>query len=563
MQQPSEIPQQPLLLRQRQLEENDDENANANDDNTNTDDNDSSNNNMYSYQSNYWRRYDDQYFRDDDTADATEDDDDDSMYGTRASNNQNQDHQQSSSSSSANKNSHHHFYHGFYVLHASLALVCVFVGAIASGLYIGLLSLDPLLLVIKSRNTSAPQAERDRANHLLVLVTQERHPLIVTLLLINCLAAEAMPIFLQPMVQHSAVAIILSVLLVLVFGEILPSLLCTGVDQLVIASRLAPIVRGLMMLMYPIVMPIAYLMEALSNYASSASPLSKSASGVSGASSSEDDPYSSNLSNGGGGYGYACGGGHRPRIGYTRGELAVLIRVQHEERRALREQRRATMQQSSLSSLNEMDLSISNSLTQTLTMTGSTSLRSLRGGGRGYHRQVSAASIDSVDVNIMEGALSLKTRTAMDVFLGYHKVFCVPNDMVLDESNIFTIYASGYSRVPVYEDNNRRRIKGILMTRQLMVVKRANQTFSRRNSTGSDKNASNKSLSMTPAPPQLSDLTLYTPKCVAPETTLAEMINMFQKPKAGHMALVCARPSVGKEALESGFALPERAGLMG
>ena len=151
---------------------------------------------------------------------------------------------------------------------------------------------------------------------------------------------------------------------------------------------------------------------------------------------------------------------------------------------------------------------------------------------------------DGDEVMIMEGALQLKTKKAVDIYLSFHKVFCIASDMVLDDSNIFKIYASGYSRVPVYVNGDRRRVKGILLTRQLMVVKNPAQS------------------NMV-----VSDLQLHVPQCVAPTTNLVALVNLFQTGgsaiRAGHMALVCARPDIANDALSLGDAIPEEAGLMG
>lgn len=385
----------------------------------------------------------------------------------------------------------------YYVLHASLTIICVIVGSISSGLYVGMVSLDPLLLVIKSR-TAKTEAERKRLDRLLALVKQ-KHQLIVTLLIVNCVAAESMPIFLQHFV-HDGVAVLTSVLLVLFCGEILPALIFTGSDQLGVACRLVPVVRLLMCLLYPLAYPVAYLLEIISS----------------------DGTDSTSES-------------HHGTV-YTRGELAALVRVQYEERRALKEQRKATQQHMSISSIHDVEN------VEYVSPTSSIELRHLK---RNMHQ--SLHSIDSHDVNMLEGALQLKMKKALDILLSYHKVFCIPHDMVLDESNIFRIYASGYSRVPVFVDGDRRKVKGILMTRQLMVVNKRNDQ-------------------KCPTP---LDLSLHTPRCVAPDTNLAELINLFQsggssKVRAGHMALVCARPNIGNEALQQGGeAIPDGAGLMG
>lgn len=108
----------------------------------------------------------------------------------------------------------------FYIMHILGTMSCVMVGAMASGLYIGLLSLDPLLLVIKAR-TAKTETERIRSERVLTLLKQ-RHSLIVTLLVANAAATEAMPIFLENLV-HESVAILISMVFVLLFGEILVS----------------------------------------------------------------------------------------------------------------------------------------------------------------------------------------------------------------------------------------------------------------------------------------------------------------------------------------------------
>lgn len=113
----------------------------------------------------------------------------------------------------------------FYIKNAILATVCVTTAALAAGLTMGLMSLDPLMLTIKMR-AAATQQEREQATALLPVV-QQHHLLLVTLLLLNAMANEALPLFLDNLVP-SYLAIIFSVTLVLFFGEIIPSAIFTG-----------------------------------------------------------------------------------------------------------------------------------------------------------------------------------------------------------------------------------------------------------------------------------------------------------------------------------------------
>ena len=153
-----------------------------------------------------------------------------------------------------------------------------------------------------------------------------------------------------------------------------------------------------------------------------------------------------------------------------------------------------------------------------------------------------SSSFHHDEVAIVEGAMQMKTRCAMDLLKSYRKVFSVSFDTVLDEAAIVRIFSSGYSRIPVYEERNKARIRGILMSRQLILV---------------NKND----------PRPLSSLPLHIPQCVGPETNLVELVNLFQTGgtvrRAGHMALVCARPDIGNAALEEDKSLPDEAGLMG
>lgn len=113
----------------------------------------------------------------------------------------------------------------FFIKNGLMAATCVTVAALAAGLTMGLLSLDPLMLLVKMRAATSEQ-EREQAAALLPVV-QQHHLLLVTLLLLNAMANEALPLFLDNLVP-SYLAIIFSVTLVLFFGEIIPSAVFTG-----------------------------------------------------------------------------------------------------------------------------------------------------------------------------------------------------------------------------------------------------------------------------------------------------------------------------------------------
>lgn len=394
------------------------------------------------------------------------------------------------------------------------AIVCVTIAALAAGLTLGMLALDPLMLLIKERAGSS-ESEKKMARQLLPIVKQH-HRLLVTLLLMNSIANEALPIFLEALVPPS-VAILVSVTLVLFFGEIIPSAIFTGPNQLKIASGLVPVVRAAMCLLYPLAGPIAKMLDCLLHEDS-------------------DDAMEA----------------------YNRGELSALIRIQYEERLA---QKRRRYNDRSLASpiigaldmqgsMRDPDISLRESRRTSVKAAASNvdylAAQSLRlAAARPSLERSNSIHVD--EVTMVEGALQMKTRVALDVFTSLRHVYRIPSDLVLTEANLVQIYTSGFSRIPVYVEDpvnpkNRNAICGVLMTRQLILV----------NPQGGR---------------HVDTLPLYHPMCVSPSTSLVDLLNSFQQGgkalSGGHLALVCARPAIGNDALRQGRPLPEKAGLMG
>lgn len=91
-------------------------------------------------------------------------------------------------------------------------------------------------------------------------ILKQHHFLLVTLLLSNAFAMEALPIYLDAIVP-SFWAIIISVTAVLFFGEVIPQAVCTGPSQLAIAKNMAPAVKLLMFFSGPITYPIAKVLD--------------------------------------------------------------------------------------------------------------------------------------------------------------------------------------------------------------------------------------------------------------------------------------------------------------
>lgn len=149
------------------------------------------------------------------------------------------------------------------------ALMCVACAALAAGLTLGLVSIEPfgLLVTLTLRHEDCTsEQERENLQHdqenskKLRPVVLDHHKLLVTLLLFNTLANEALPVFLDQMVPSWA-AVLLSVTVVLICGEVLPSAIFTGPNQLAIATAFVPVVKILQYVFYPVARPIALMLD--------------------------------------------------------------------------------------------------------------------------------------------------------------------------------------------------------------------------------------------------------------------------------------------------------------
>ena len=94
-----------------------------------------------------------------------------------------------------------------------ISFLTLFAGAM-SGLTVGYLSIDDLVLELKS--TTGSDMEKKYSEKILPIISQ-RHWLLVTLLICNASAMEALPIYLNKLVDEY-MAIMISVTLVLFFG---------------------------------------------------------------------------------------------------------------------------------------------------------------------------------------------------------------------------------------------------------------------------------------------------------------------------------------------------------
>ncbi|KAI4368313.1 hypothetical protein MLD38_016886 [Melastoma candidum] len=142
--------------------------------------------------------------------------------------------------------------------YAGVSCLLVLFAGIMSGLTLGLMSLGLVELEILQR--SGTNSEKKQAAAILPVV-QKQHQLLVTLLLCNAAAMEALPLYLDRLF-NPYVAIILSVTFVLAFGEVIPQAICTRYG-LAVGANLVGLVRILMIVCYPIAYPIGKVLDWL------------------------------------------------------------------------------------------------------------------------------------------------------------------------------------------------------------------------------------------------------------------------------------------------------------
>ena len=140
---------------------------------------------------------------------------------------------------------------------AIVALSCAAISALMSGLTVGLIGLDKLTLEINAELDPKAKKQRDAIHP----VVSKHHWMLVTLMFINAIVMETLPIYVDKMVPE-LLAITICVFLELVAGEVLPMAICSGPSQVRIAEICSPLVMFLMWITSPISWPVAKILDA-------------------------------------------------------------------------------------------------------------------------------------------------------------------------------------------------------------------------------------------------------------------------------------------------------------
>lgn len=367
-----------------------------------------------------------------------------------------------------------------------MVLVCVACAGIAAGLTVGLLSLDETKLEIKVM--IGTEEEKSAAESILPIIRQH-HLLLVTLLLFNSVANETLPIFLGTLVPNY-MAIILSVTLVLIFGEIIPTALFTGANQLLVAAKLSKLVYFLLILFYPISFPIAKILDYFIG---------------------EEDGDNS----------------------ISREELEALVVLQgadYQYRRLSRENSIMTPQTPisdrtrllpKYNSVEECVVRVSHMTTSVEDSKmdielGVTTKSTSKSVNESSAKNEKISTLSRYEVNLMTGILKLAKFTVKDAMIPMRKVFMISSSTKLDEKSMYDILDSGFSRIPVFKRRDKQFILGYMLVKELIVLNPMDAVM-------------------------IEDLSLREPICVNPSLGLMDMLRSFQEGQC-HFALISQDP---------------------
>ncbi|KAL4615098.1 hypothetical protein ACB092_07G100000 [Castanea dentata] len=145
-----------------------------------------------------------------------------------------------------------------FFIHILIIVLLVMFAGMMSGLTLGLMSMSLVDLEVLAKSGTP----RDRLHAAKILpVVKNQHLLLCTLLICNAAAMETLPIFLDHLITAWG-AILISVTLILLFGEIIPQSVCSRYG-LAIGAAVAPVVRVLVFICFPVAYPISKLLDYL------------------------------------------------------------------------------------------------------------------------------------------------------------------------------------------------------------------------------------------------------------------------------------------------------------
>lgn len=391
-----------------------------------------------------------------------------------------------------------------------------------SGLTVGYLSIDELVLELR---TIGGTDEEKETGKIIQDVLSSKHRLLVTLLLSNAAAMEALPIFLNKLVPEWA-AIVVSTTLVLFVGEVIPQAVCTGPDQLKIAAKLAPFTKGLIWILYPLNEPLGYMLDRILGTHSKSRLMNTDLrvlielhtfSALKKLNLLHNQAHKENDSN-------------ETKDTQTREEKTntykdskknLQTNTKTKKPPAIELKEINSIEEAPMDSFNEnslsgrpLDMPKKKKIEEPDTIASQNAISSINQASMDKDFLNSDFGLNEEQANLMVSAIEMKDKKAIEVMIPINKTFMVSYDSPFDNVNLSVILEKGFSRIPVYSNNCSNDIIGLVRIKQLIGIDLSEKKSMR-----------------------MHGINLKKPLVISPRMNLLDLLREFKKGKS-HMAFI-------------------------
>uniref|UniRef100_V5EKP9 CNNM transmembrane domain-containing protein n=1 Tax=Kalmanozyma brasiliensis (strain GHG001) TaxID=1365824 RepID=V5EKP9_KALBG len=146
---------------------------------------------------------------------------------------------------------------GQKAIYGILIPILVVLSGLFAGLTLGYMSLDETQLQVLSLQGTPKQK---RYAEKIMPIRKDGHLLLTTLLIANMITNETLPIIADPLLGGGVQAVIVSIVLVVIFAELIPQSVCSRYG-LAIGAKLAPLTRVVMIILWPIAFPVSRVLH--------------------------------------------------------------------------------------------------------------------------------------------------------------------------------------------------------------------------------------------------------------------------------------------------------------
>ena len=303
------------------------------------------------------------------------------------------------------------------IVYSTITLfLCLFCWLISS-ISISYLSNDDLVLELRA--TSGTEEEK-KCTERIKPILEKRHWLVSTLLVINAFCLVYLPLFIEKIVTRK-IAMLASVVLILVFNDVLPHVVINIYNQLIFAERFLDLTHYLMVITSPITFPLGKILDKV------------------------------------------IGEKHRFRL--LNSDIKALIEM-HKINHLKELADETPITKLSISRKHSYNDSVSNN-NRNSSSCDSFELNNVNLNSSSNNNKM---GLNDEEANLMISALEIREKQVIELMIPIKSTFMIDYDEKLDRSKLKQIVDKGYSRIPVYANHNIQDILGLVRIKQLILV---------------------------------------------------------------------------------------------